>query len=58
MAATKNKRTKRSDFAVDARNLDGAILFKGGASSGKKKQHQVAQEALLEALIKAKELGN
>lgn len=58
VAATKNKRTKRSDFAVDARNLDGAILFKGGASSGKKKQHQVAQEALLEALIKAKELGN
>lgn len=57
VATTRNKRTKRSGFVVEARNLDKEILFKGGASSGKKIQHQVAQEALLEALIKAKELG-
>ena len=57
MAATRNKRTKRSGFAVESRKLDGAILFRGGASSGEKTQHQAAQEALLMALIKARKLG-
>ncbi|KAL0011659.1 hypothetical protein SO802_006767 [Lithocarpus litseifolius] len=41
VAATRNKRTKRSGFDVEARNLDGAVLFRG-ASSRKKTQHQVA----------------
>ena len=57
VVATKKKRTRRSGFAFEARCLDGSILFKGGASSGVKIRHQAAQEALLLALMKAKDIG-
>ena len=56
VATTKNKRTRRSGFAVEARSLDGSILFRRGASSGENTEHQ-AQEALLLALMKARDLG-
>ena len=57
VAAIENKRTRRSGFAVEARSLDGSILFRGGASNGVKTRHQAAQEALLFALMKAREMG-
>ena len=56
VATTKNKRTRRSGFAVEARSLDGSILFRRGASSGENTEHQAAQEALLLALMKARDL--
>ena len=57
VVATKNKRTRRSGFAIEASSLDGSILFRRGASNGEKTQHQAAQEALLLALMKARDLG-
>ena len=57
VAATKSKRTRRSGFSFEARSLDGSILFRGGVSSGVKSRHQATQEALLLALMKAKDMG-
>ena len=53
VAVARNRRTKRCGFAFEARRMDGALLFRGGASCGKPTLHLVAQEALVEALIKA-----
>ncbi|KAL0007790.1 hypothetical protein SO802_009292 [Lithocarpus litseifolius] len=52
-AAARNRRTKRCGFAFEARRMDGATLLRGGASCGKPTQRLAAQEALVEALIKA-----
>jgi len=35
VVAARNSRTKRCGFAFEARRMDGALLFRGGASCGK-----------------------
>ena len=39
VAANKNRRSKRSGYAFEAKTLEGNILFIGGASSERKPQH-------------------
>ena len=57
MAAHRNRRSKRCGFAFEAIKLNGDTLFKGGANSGRHSQYMAAQEALVEAILKAKDLG-
>ncbi|KAK9986831.1 hypothetical protein SO802_031782 [Lithocarpus litseifolius] len=57
VVASKNRRTKRCGYAIEARKLDGTLLFRGGASSGRPTQHLAVQEALVEALIKSTAMG-
>ena len=35
VAASRNRRTKRCGYAFEARKMDGTLLFRGGASSGR-----------------------
>ena len=56
VAASRNRRTKRCD-AFEARKMDGTLLFRGGASSGRQTQLLAVQEALVEALIKVNTIG-
>ena len=56
LAAHKNRKTKRCGYAFEAIKLDGDILFIGGANSGRKTQYLAVQEALVEAVLKAKDL--
>lgn len=60
LAAYKNRRSKRSGYAYEAIKLDGRTLLKGGASCGRKLYYLAVhwvQDALVEAILKAKELG-
>ena len=57
VAAHRNRRSKRCGFAFEAIKLNGGTLFKGGANSGRHSQYMAAQEALVEAILKAKDLG-
>jgi len=57
VVASRNRRAKRCGFAFKARRMDGALLVRGGASCGRPTQYPVAQETLVEALIKPS-LGN
>jgi len=57
VAAYKNRRSKRSGYAYEAIKLDGRTLLKGGASCGRKLYYLAVQDALVEAILKAKELG-
>ena len=56
VAACKN-RTRRYGFAFEATTMDENILFKGGANSGRQSIYVATQEALVEAIFKAKDLG-
>ena len=57
VAANKNRRSKRSGYAFEAKTLEGNILFIGGASSERKPQHLAIQDAVGFAIFKAVELG-
>ena len=57
MTAYRNRKSKRCGYAFEAIKLDGSILFIGGVSSGRQTQCLIPQEALVEAMIKAKDLG-
>lgn len=57
LAAHRSRKTRRSGFAYEALNLDGCVLFTGGASSGRKPHFLAIQDALIEAMLKKKELG-
>ena len=57
VAASKNRKAKRYGFAFEATNLDGSILFKGGATSSRGSIYMATQEALVESILKAKDLG-
>uniref|UniRef100_A0A7N2MUP9 Uncharacterized protein n=1 Tax=Quercus lobata TaxID=97700 RepID=A0A7N2MUP9_QUELO len=57
VAAFKNKRSKRSGFAYEALNQEGVNIFSGGSSCGKKNHYLAIQDAVSEAVFKAKELG-
>lgn len=57
VAAHKNRRSRRSGYAYEAKSMEGRVLFTGGVSKGRKPPYLVLQEAVGEAIIKAKELG-
>lgn len=48
----------RSGYAYEALKLDASILFTGGASGARKPQHLAIQDAMIEVVPKAKELGS
>ena len=57
VAAFKNKRSKKCGFAFEALNQEGVNLFSRGSSCGKKIHYLAIQDAVSEAVFKAKELG-
>ena len=57
VAAHKNRRSKRSGYAYEAKTLDGNELFFGGASCGRKNQQLAIQDAVGEAILKAMQMG-
>ena len=57
VAAFKNKRSKKCGFAFEALNQEGVNLFSRGSSCGKKNHYLAIQDAVSEAVFKAKELG-
>lgn len=57
VAADKNRKARRYSFAFEATTLDGSTLFKIGANSGRQSVYMVTQEALVESILKAKNLG-
>lgn len=54
VAASRNRRTKRYGFAFEATTMDGATIFRGAANSGWQSIYMVTQEAIVEAVFKAK----
>ena len=52
-----SRRIKRSGYAYEAKNLEGITIFKGGASNGRKSCLLAVKDALVKAILKAKELG-
>lgn len=56
VVAYRNRRSRRCRYAVEAITMDGINLFTG-ASSGRQTQHLANQEAVVEAMIKANEVG-
>ena len=57
VAAHKNRRSKRSGYAYEAKTLEGNELFSGGASCGRKTQQLAIQDAVGEAILKAVQMG-
>lgn len=57
LVASRNRRTKRCRYAFEARKMEGNLLFRRRASSGRQTQHLAIQEALVKALNKSTELG-
>lgn len=53
----RNKKTRRNDYALEAKTMEGAVIFRGGESNGGKSHHLSIQEAMGDAIIKIKELG-
>ena len=56
VAAYKNRRSRKSGYAYEAKSMEGRVLFTGGVNKGRKPPYLVLQEAVGEAIIKAKEL--
>ena len=52
VAAYKNKKTRRSGYAFEAKTMDGVVLFTGGASNGRKPHQLSVQYAIGKAIIK------
>ena len=57
VAAYKNKKSKKSGAAFEALNMEGVSIFSSGNSCGRKQQYLALQDAVSEAVFKAKELG-
>nr|POE76510.1 putative ribonuclease h protein [Quercus suber] len=57
LATYKNKKFKKSGAAFEALNMVGVSIFSGGNSCGRKQQYLALQDAVNEAVFKAKELG-
>lgn len=57
LAGAKRKRTKRSAYAYEARNLQGEVVFCGIRSCAAGSVAGAVQEAIVEAAVKAKNLG-
>ena len=57
VAASINRKTKRSAYAFEATTVDGRRSFTGGASCGRKTYCLAIQDAIGESMIEALELG-
>lgn len=57
LAGYKNRKTKRRRYAYEAKDIAGTIIFVGCGSGGARTLLMAIQEALAEALSKAKDLG-
>nr|POF03247.1 hypothetical protein CFP56_55584 [Quercus suber] len=57
LVAYKNKKSKKSGAAFEALNIDGVNIFSSGNNFGRKQQYLALQDAMSEAVFKAKELG-
>ena len=53
----RHRKTKRVGYAFEAINKEGSKIFLGCNSNGKSSPALAVQEALMEALLQAKELG-
>ena len=57
IAGAKLKKTKRIAYAYEAKNLQGEIMFSGVASCAASSAYGAALEALVEAALKARNMG-
>ena len=57
VAANRNRKAGRYGFAFKTTTLDGSTLFKGEANSGRQSIYMETQEALVESILKTKDLG-
>ena len=57
VAASRNRKTKRFGFAFEATSMAGVTTFRGAANSGRQSIYMVTQEAMVEAIFKAKDHG-
>ena len=57
VATHRNRRTRRSGYAYEARDMEGRVIFIGGASKGRQIPYLALLEAVSEAVFKAKNLG-
>ena len=57
VAAHRNRRTRRSGYAYEARDMEGRVIFIGGASKGGQIPYLALLEAVSEAVFKAENLG-
>ena len=57
VAASVNRKTKRSGYAYEATKVDGSNVFIGGTSCGRKPFCLAIQDAVGESIIKALEMG-
>ena len=54
VAASRNRKTKRFGFAFEATSMAGVTIFRGAANNGRQSIYMVTQEAMVEAIFKAK----
>nr|POE94138.1 hypothetical protein CFP56_17469 [Quercus suber] len=57
VAAHRNRRSRRSGYAYEARDIEGRVIFTGGASKGRQIPHITLLEVVSEAIYRAKNLG-
>ena len=57
VAAHRNRRTRRSGYAYEARDMEGRVIFTGGASKERQIPYIALLEAVSEVVFKAKNLG-
>ena len=57
IARPKKRRPKRTAYAYEAKNLQGTVMFSGSVSCGAPTSTAATKEALVEAVVKAKNLG-
>ena len=57
IARAKKRRPKRITYAYEVKNLQGIVMFSGSVSCGAPTSTAATKEALVEAVVKAKNLG-
>ena len=57
IASAKLKKTRRSAYAYEAKNLQGEIMFSGVASCAASSAYGAGLEALMEVALKARNMG-
>lgn len=57
VAGARKKKARRCGFAYEAKNMQGNIIFKGVSSCAAETIPNAIQEAMVEAVIKARSLG-
>ena len=57
IAGARKKRPKRTTYAFEAKNLQGIVMFSGSVICGAPTSIATTKEALMEAAVKARNLG-